>query len=311
MLRDYGAAKTTFERISKMLPGSSEVPFALAEVARREGHWDRSITYYEQAIALDPRDVELLLDAALTYSLLRQFPVALKLYDRALDIMPNDPDVMAKKANIYQAQGKLQEAARLLSGIDWRTRNHGTFVSKIIQLRLERNYGEAVRLLQARLAQFHFDSQYEKGTEQVALACTQRLAGDTTDAKLTAEQGHNTLESVCKNQPDNAFAWASLAQANALIGERDLALKQMTRSMTLSQSAKDPMFGPALERYEAHIQTILGETSRPISTLARLLKTPGFALHTPITPALLRLDPVWDPLRTDPAFQKLCEEKQP
>ena len=64
VLRDYGAAKTTFDRVSKMLPGSSEVPYALGRVARREGHWDQSIAYFEQALALDPRNVELLVDAA-------------------------------------------------------------------------------------------------------------------------------------------------------------------------------------------------------------------------------------------------------
>jgi TolB-like protein len=308
VLRDYGAAKITFGRVSKMLPGSSEVPYALAEVARREGHWDQSIAYFEQALALDPRNVELLIDAALTYSCLRQFPAALKLYNRALDIMPNDPKVMAAKARIYQAEGNLREAARLLSGIDWQTPNWDTFVIKIIQLRLERNYGEAIRLLQARLAQFHFPSDYEKGTEQQRLASTQHLAGDTASAKLTAEQARNTLEPVCKNQPNNAFAWAELAHANALIGERDLALKQTAHSMILLPSAKDPMIGPPLELYVAEIQTICGETSRPISTLARLLQIPGF---WPVTPAFLRLDPVWDPLRADPAFQELCKEREP
>ena len=121
VLRDYGLAKTTFERVSKMLPGSSEVPKALALIARREGHWDQSIAYFEQALALDPRNVELLTDAAWTYAMLRQFPAALKLYDRALDITPNDPDVMASKAGIYQAQGNLQEAAKLLSEINAQT----------------------------------------------------------------------------------------------------------------------------------------------------------------------------------------------
>ena len=311
VLGDYGAAKTTFGRVSKMLPGSTEVPYALAEVARRQGHWDQSIAYFEQALALDPRNVELLIDAALTYFLLRQFPAALKLYDRALDIMPNDPEVMAAKARIYQAQGNLQEAARFLSEINWQAPNEDTFSIKIAQLRLERNYGEAVRLLQARQAQFHFASEFEKRSEQVGIATMQRFAGDTAGAKATAEQVRNALESVCKNQPDNAFAWASLADANALIGERDLALKQ-TRSMILLPSAKDPVVGPAIEAYAALIQTRLGETSRPISTLARLLQTPGFGINAaPVTPALLRLDPYWDPLRTDPAFQKLCEEKQP
>ena len=127
VLRDYGAAKTTFGRVSKMLPGSSEVPYALGLITRREGHWDQSIAYFEQALALDPRNVELLDDAAWTYAMLRQFPAALKLYDRALDITPNDPDVMAAKASIYQAQGNLQEAARLLSEINGQTPSEDAF----------------------------------------------------------------------------------------------------------------------------------------------------------------------------------------
>ena len=88
VLRDYGLAKTTFGLVGKMLPGSSEVPAALAFVARREGHWDESVACWEQALALDPRNVELLNATALTYAMLRQFPTALKLHDRALDIVP-------------------------------------------------------------------------------------------------------------------------------------------------------------------------------------------------------------------------------
>jgi hypothetical protein len=114
VLRDFGVAKTTFSRVSKMLPGNSEVRQALARVTRREGQWDQSVAYFEQALVLDPRNVELLVDAAGTYAMLLQFPTALKLYDRLLDITSNDPDVMADKASIYQAQGNLPQAANLL-----------------------------------------------------------------------------------------------------------------------------------------------------------------------------------------------------
>ena len=157
-----GAAKTTFERVGQMLPGSSEVPLALGRIARREGHWDESIAYFERALALDPRNVDFLMEAAQTYGMLRQFPAALKLYDRALDIKPNDPDLMAAKASIYQAQGNLQEAAKFLSGINGQT-SWMLFYIKITQLRLERNYGEAIQLLQTRLAQFQFLSEVRKG----------------------------------------------------------------------------------------------------------------------------------------------------
>jgi tetratricopeptide (TPR) repeat protein len=185
VLRDYGLAKTTFERVRKSLPGSSEIPRALGYITRREGHWDQSIAYFEQALALDPRNVELLMDAAWTYTMLRQFPAALKLYDRALDIKPNDPDMMAAKASVYQAQGNLQEAARLLSQISAQTPSGDTVSIKFDQLRLERNYGEAVRLLQTRLAQFRYNSQPDKASDQLALALAQRLAGDTAGAKVT------------------------------------------------------------------------------------------------------------------------------
>ena len=312
-LRDYGPAKTTFGRVSKMLPSNSEVPMALGRVTRREGHWDESIAYFEQALTLDPRNVGLLIDAASTYTMLRQFPAALKLYDRALDITPNDPDLMASKAGIYQAQGNLQEAAKLLSGINEQTPSETAFIIKIIQLRLERNHGEAIRLLQARLAQFHFDSQFGKASFQVELAFAQRVAGDWAGAKATAEQSRNTLEQLYRDQPDNPPA-LSLSQAYAAMGEKDLALKTAAHPIMLLPRAKDSKVGPMFEENLALIQTMLGENSGAISTLTRLLQTPyGSVIYgqAPITPALLRLDPIWDPLRADPAFQTLCEEKQP
>src|SRR5207245_1179042 len=202
-LRDYGAAKTTFGRVSKMLPSSSEVLAALGQITRREGHWDESIAYFEQALALDPRNVELLTDAAGIYSVVRQFPAARKLYDRALDIVPNDPDLMAEKAAMYQAEGNLQEAAKLLANVNAETPSVTAVGTKIIQLTLERNLGEAVRLLQTRQAQFHFASERERVTFQLFLAMTQRLAGDTARAKASAEQARNALEPLYKNEPDN------------------------------------------------------------------------------------------------------------
>jgi hypothetical protein len=75
--------------------------------------------------------------------------------------------------------------------------------------------------------------------------------------------------------------------------------------------AKDAGSGPRLEESLARIQALFGENNREISTIAQLLQTPYTTSPAPITPALLRLDPFWDPLRSDPAFQKLCEQKHP
>jgi serine/threonine-protein kinase len=246
--------------------------------------------------------------------MLREFSSALKLYDRALDIIPNDPDLRAVKASIYQAQGNLQEAAKLLAKANAETPSAGAFGSKITQLALERNLSEAVRLLQARLTQFNFASPFDKAGVQVWLTLMQHLAGDMAGAKITAEQARNILERLYRDQPDNAFIAERLSLAYAGMGEKKSALGEAERAIMLLPSAKDRVFGPAFEENLALVQMMFGETSRPISTLTRLLKTPYISWlysPTPVTPALLRLDPIWDPLRADPAFQKLCEEKQP
>jgi serine/threonine-protein kinase len=99
-----------------------------------------------------------------------------------------------------------------------------------------------------------------------------------------------------------------------LLDEKESALNEAQRAITLSPSNKDRLSGPAFEENLALVETITGENTRAIATLTRLLQTPyGGWLYSPppITAALLRLDPIWDPLRTDPAFQKLCAEKQP
>jgi len=313
VLRDYGLAKSTFALVSKMLPSSSEAPKALGYIARREGNWDESIGYFEQALALDPCNMDLLREAAWTHTGLRQFSAALKLHDRTLDITPNDPARMAEKAGTYQPEGNLQEAAKLLSEVNAQTPSTIAFITKITQLRLERNLGEAIRLLQARLAQFRYDSEIEKINNQLWLALTQRLNGDTAGAKVTAAQARSMLESLCKNQPDNALLAAGLSLANAVLGEKELALKEAERAITLSPSIKDRMRGPACEEILALVETMVGENSRAISTLTRLLQTPysSWLYSGPVTASLLRLDPFWDPLRSDPAFQKLCEEKKP
>jgi serine/threonine protein kinase/Flp pilus assembly protein TadD len=312
VLRDYKRAKITFDGIRGLLPSSSEVPHALGLIARREGQWEQSVTYLQQALALDPRNVRLLMNSAETYAVLRQFPAALKLYDRVLDILPNDLDVMAAKATVYQGEGDLKLASSLLSEITEQTPNEDTIRIKVTQLQLERNYSEALRLLQARQAQFHFASEDDKANNQVTLAMVQRVAGDAAGAKITAEPARNTFQRLYRDQSDNFHLAAQLSQAYAAMGEKDSALKAAERAIVLRPRAKDRMRGPALEENLALIQTMFGENSRAISTLSELLQTPYNSWvysPVPITPALLKFDPIWDPLRGDPAFQKLSEEK--
>jgi serine/threonine protein kinase/Tfp pilus assembly protein PilF len=309
VLGDWEAAKTTFRRVGEMLPSSSEVPMALGRIARNEGQWNDSNSYFERALSMDPRNVELLAHAAWNYTMLRQFPTALKLYDGALDIVPHDSELLASKAGIYQAQGNLKDAAKLLPEINEQTTSNEAFKVKITQMRLERRFDEAVHLLQTRLAQFRFFSAVEKSEYQAMLSFHLYLAGDRSSANFIAKQARDEIES----QLEGSLDWDNLALANAVMGNKDLAIKAAEHAGTLVPTVKDRVNGPSREEWLALIQTIFGENGRAISILTRLVQTPylSWLYVRPVTPALLRLDPIWDPLRGDLAFQKLCEEKQP
>ena len=171
-----------------------------------------------------------------------------------------------------------------------------------------------MQLLKARVAQYHFGAELEKGAFTVFLAFAQHEAGDVAGAKITAEQARKIMEPICKNQPDNDFVATCLSQAYAMLGDKNSALKEAERAIALKPSVQYGASSPGLNENLALVRTIIGEHSGAISILAPLLQVPcssGSSLYgTPITPALLRLDPAWDPLRADPAFRKLYEETQ-
>ena len=114
-LKDYDTAVRYFEQARPLLPNSSRIPESLAYVERRRGQWDRSETYFNEAERLDPRNVQLLTEHALSYIMLRRFPEALRKLDQVLNITPDDLDTLAIKAAIAQAEGDLPRAAALLA----------------------------------------------------------------------------------------------------------------------------------------------------------------------------------------------------
>src|SRR2546429_1009603 len=306
--RDYELAKGTFGRVRELLPGSSDVPGALALIARRQGRWDESVAYWEQTLVLDPRNTEWLALAAETYAMLRQFPAALKTYDRLLDIVPNDPDTVASKAKIYQAEGNLEQAGELLAGVNAQTPSFIAFLTKMNQLFLERQFDEAIRWIHSRLNEYRDVSDIGKFFKPVFLVLAQENAGDIVGARATAQQMLRPLEPLSEKDPDNPNFAQALSLIHAVLGQKDAAIKEAERAITLLPSGKDAVDGPRAEENLAFVEVLIGEKNRAIPRLQHLLQIP---YNNCLTPALLRLNPQWDPLHGDPRFQKLCEEKKP
>ena len=248
VLRDYELAKATFGRVRELVPGSSDVPAALALIARRQGHWDESVSYWEQTLALDPRNTRWLAIAAETYSMLRQFPAALKTYDRVLDIVPNDPDTVASEAKIYQAEGNLEQAGKLLAGVNAQTPSFNAFLTKMNQLFLERHCDEAIRLIHSRLTESRDLPDIERLFDPLFLVVAQECAGDIAGARATAQQMLPPLETLSKKDPDNPNFALALSLIHAVLGEKDAAIKEAERAITLLPSGKDAVDGPGTRR---------------------------------------------------------------
>ncbi len=311
-LTDYDTAVTYFEQARQLLPNSSRIPESLAYVARRRGQWDRSDSYFHEAERLDPRNVYLLAQHAQTYIMLRRFPDAVRKLDQVLDITPDDIDTLVTKALIAQAEGDLPRAAALLAPLQSNA-DSGVLETQVYQAIMERHSAQIIARLTEVLAKPDPALGYFNGELRFWLGWAQEVAEDHASAQETWRRARSELESLLKEQPENFVIVHDLALTAMGLGDKGAAFNLIEGAMALTPIEKDAIEGPASLEILARVAARMGESERSIAALQQLLSRPGggaLLLGVPLTPALLRLDPMFDPLRTDPRFQKLCQEKQ-
>ena len=303
-----------FEQARQLLPNSSRIPESLAYVTRRQGEWDRSESYFNEAERLDPRDVDLLYQHALLYIPLRRFPEALQKLDQVLNITPDDLDTVVYKAGIAQAEGDLPLAGALLAPLHPNAGNVTTLETQIYQAILERRPAPVIAPLKELLANPDPALGFYKGELRFWLGWAQHIKGNAEAAQESWRQARTELESFLKEQPENHILLGDLALIQMSLGNKTAALTLAERAMTVNPVEKDALTGPASIEFLARVTAQIGETDRAITALQKLLSIPYAGPLGPgisLTPALLRLDPMFDPLRDDPRFQNLTTAPAP
>ena len=303
--RNFTGALAEFQQAEQDLPNNVDVIEAIALIQRRVGHWDEAIARWRRSIELDPRNINAYDNLAITYRCLRRFPEALATVDRVLAWAPTDTLALGAKTSVLWATGDLQGVEPLLA-------NPGILpVVRGAQAWFQRRYAAAIEVLSNTLAA---DTEHGElsDNEKLLLGLSQQRAGDVAAARATYQSTvqdiQRKLEKVAPGSLSEAGLDARLGLAHAGLGEAASAIAEGQRAMAIHPTSEDPLDGPEEEENMAKIYALLGDADHAVSILKRLLQ---ISYGDAITPASLRLDPIWDQIRNDPRFQKLAVEKKP
>ena len=313
-LKDYDTAVRYYEQARELLPNNSRIPESLAYVERRRGQWDRCESYFNEAERLDPRNVYLLTQHAQTYIVRRRFSEAQRKLDQVLNITPDDPDTLALTASMALAEGDLTRAAALLGPLHLAADDPSVLETQIYQAILERRTSPVIPQLEEIVTRRDPALGYYNGELRLWLGWAQKMAGDQASAQENWKQARRELESFSKEQPDNNSVREDLALAHMFLGDKAAAFVLAEEAMTAIPVEKDALTGPRQIEILARVAAQTGEPDRALAALQKLLSIPysgAMVESVPLTPALLRLDPMFDPLRGDPRFEKLAASLPP
>jgi TolB-like protein/Tfp pilus assembly protein PilF len=305
---DYDAALREFEVAQRGLPNEAEAYLALGAIERRQGKWAESTANLEKAASLNPKDSWVLQNLAFNYQMLRDFDAANKTIDRGLEVNPNGLGLWEVKSKLAIAEkGDLSVAEKACQAVT------------LMPLSNE----SKLRIAGARADLFLLQRKYKEGLHEAENVADELLAPipaalcgkyylvgyarkglkDEAGARVAFLKAKELLEVQLKQSPDAPELHIQLAKVLAYLGEKDAALAEARRATELLPESKDAFGGPEITVGVAEVYAILGETGRAIELLDGLLTRPSG-----MTVQLLKLSPVWDPLRNDPQFQALIDK---
>jgi serine/threonine-protein kinase len=304
--RDYGRARSELVIARRTLPNNADVFLYTGFIDRREGHWEEATRNIERALELDPRNFFILQQLALTYWSQRRYADEARTYDRALTIVPGDPNTRILRALValnWQADIKPFQAT--LATLVAENPNVAPDVDIPLYALCERTAAAATRTLTnyPREGVAKNGVNYPYAYWQGAFA---RCQGDSAKARAAFSVARREVEKVVEQQPDFAAALSLLGMIDAGLDRKEEVLREGRRSCDLLPISKDAIDGADLAINLAQIYAWTGEKDLAIQQIAAVERVPNELSY-----GLLKLHPYWDPLRGDPRFEKIVASLAP
>jgi serine/threonine-protein kinase len=303
-LGDYPRALEEFSAALRIQPNTSDALMGIGAVLRRQGRWGESVEAMSKPLKLEPKNATFLANFAESCVLARRYADADRAFERAIVLSPQWDDPYGEKAwlqvqwhgDLDKAQAVLDEAGRIAGVTD----DYGFLADCRLRVALaRRDYQGALRQLESETRRA-FDMQDQYSPVPLLRGQVQRLAGQDELARRSFEAARLELEQKLTQDPADARFHSALGIAYAGLGRRVEAVREAKLGCDLMPASKDAW--RALYRPEdlALVYTMIGKPSEAIAQLDDLLARSG-----QFTANVLRLDPRWDPLRSDPRFQAL------
>ena len=303
--RDYERALTEFEIAKRGLPNEAQAYMAIGAIQRRQGQWAESTANLEKAAALDPKNATILINLAFNYSALRNFEATEKTLDRAIEVAPQSFATLGLKAYLIVAlRGDLTGAEKQMASLPADVDPNGFATwGRWWVLLLQRKLPEALAVIEKFPGETLNAGTSAPWPKALMQGIIHVLEGDKPKAQAEFEQARLVSEKLLREAPEDAARHALHGMILAALDRKQEAIAEGKRAVELQPESRDAFDGPRNTAALAQIYALSGESDEALRLIDHLLEIPAG-----LTIPMLKLDPVWDPLRKDPRFQQLIDK---
>jgi TolB-like protein/class 3 adenylate cyclase/Flp pilus assembly protein TadD len=306
--RDYERALSEFEIAKRDLPNEVEAYIAIGSIQRRQGRWAESNMNLEKSVALGPKDERALINLAVSYMAQRNFKTADQIFDRTIVAEPQSLTSRLNKAEVaIRWKGDVGFAENQLSLVPPGFDPDGFVTSEWVWvLTLQRKFSDALKAVQ----QFRGETLPYFNAAPCPKAFLEGwlylYQGDKMKAQAAFEHARTLAEKLVREAPDDPTRHRQLGAILAGMGLKEDAINEGKKAVELLPESQDAFDGPQATAGLAEIYAWIGEHDKALRLIDHLLRIPS-----DMTVHVLKLDPVWDPLRGDPRLEQIVASFAP